>query len=241
MPPNGRMDWFWEQLDAQDSRCAISGQPLWLHAFNKLSIERIDEGFGYIPANMCIILVDFQSASNDSEEEVSCSQWTRNKYNDVTTLQGSPRFITEDDIHTAINLRGCYKRLKHENKLKFRVGAMANDLQARTDEKNVARKNDGRKQLCNPNVEVSDVYNMLLNQKGRCAYTNVPLRVTGHWKFSIERVNDDIGYLVSNVVLVVAEVNNGCNRKDKWSRAKAEFYWGPIRKGRVKLTHLCWD
>ena len=62
------------------------------------------------------------------------------------------------------------------------------------------------------------------DQGGRCAYTNVPLQVNGHFKFSVERYDNDVGYRCSNVCLVINEVNTG---GAKWSKQKAEMYWGP--------------
>ncbi|GMH54295.1 hypothetical protein TrRE_jg8373 [Triparma retinervis] len=102
---------------------------------------------------------------------------------------------------------------------------MADNRKSSTERKNKAREKEGRPLLCTSTIDQTLIYDMLINQKGRCAYTNIPLHVTGDWKFGIERINDDIGYIKSNVVLVVCEVNQGFT---KWSRAKAESYWGQI-------------
>ena len=68
---------------------------------------------------------------------------------------------------------------------------------------------------------------MYVNQGGRCKYTKVPLRVTGPYKFSIERVKDHLEYSLKNVVLVIAEVNVGLvTGGAKWSKEKADAYWG---------------
>ena len=65
-----------------------------------------------------------------------------------------------------------------------------------------------------------------LRQGGRCYYTNVPLDVNGEWKWSKERLDPSLGYTKENVVLVIQRVN----LREQWSRAKADEYWGPLRR-----------
>ena len=49
-----------------------------------------------------------------------------------------------------------------------------------------------------------------------------PLTLQGDWQFSVERLDDSVGYVKENVVLIALEVQNGhC----KWSPEFANEVW----------------
>ena len=60
------------------------------------------------------------------------------------------------------------------------------------------------------------VIDMLEDQRGRCAYSGVPMEFllpNSHWRMSLERVNNNEGYSSENCVLIAAEFNSS-----DWSR-----------------------
>lgn len=78
--------------------------------------------------------------------------------------------------------------------------------------------------LCPVTIDTAFLVKRFKEQGGRCQYTGVPLKVNGDFKFSVERYDNAVGYRPGNVCLVIMEVNTACA---KWSKAKADMYWGP--------------
>eukprot|EP00928_Gymnodinium_smaydae_P090570 TRINITY_DN74358_c0_g1_i1.p1 TRINITY_DN74358_c0_g1~~TRINITY_DN74358_c0_g1_i1.p1 ORF type:complete len:122 (+),score=2.70 TRINITY_DN74358_c0_g1_i1:39-368(+) len=85
-----------------------------------------------------------------------------------------------------------------------------------------------------------DILNMLLLQRGRCFYSGVPMEYVfpnSHWRMSLERLRNDVGYIPGNCVLVAHEFNTADNSRTakfdsfgsaQWSREKADYVWGPL-------------
>ena len=60
-------------------------------------------------------------------------------------------------------------------------------------------------------LKTEDIFGMLVQQGGRCAYSSVPmeiLRPHSHWRMSVERLNNLEGYSRTNCVLICAEFNS---------------------------------
>jgi len=79
----------------------------------------------------------------------------------------------------------------------------------------------------------------LWSQRGRCFYSGVPLEYRlpqSNWRMSVERLDNEVGYVPENCVLVAAEFNTPDYSRNKsvypvhgtaqWSRAKAMQVWG---------------
>jgi hypothetical protein len=70
------------------------------------------------------------------------------------------------------------------------------------------------------NLNLQFICEMLIQQKGRCFYSNVPLtfkRANGHyvredWRISIERINEAGGYTQDNVVLIAGEFQSSSRK-----------------------------
>ena len=76
--------------------------------------------------------------------------------------------------------------------------------------------------LCAVTINTEYLVKLFTDQRGRCQYTGVPLKINGDFKFSVERYDNAVGYVPGNVCLVIVEVNTACA---KWSKAKADMYW----------------
>jgi hypothetical protein len=79
------------------------------------------------------------------------------------------------------------------------------------------RRKAGR-EMEDVSLTLDQLLNLLVQQGGRCAYSNIPLALQPgvDWCISIERISDDIGYVLSNVKLVCFEFNTA----KQWSREK---------------------
>jgi len=116
-------------------------------------------------------------------------------------------------------LRGFVKRLLHHV------------------EKHVAKisKNNKRsKENSEFTLTLENVLQKIIDQKGRCAYSGIPLAFTlnSSWRMSIERINNRRGYTIDNIVLICIEFNTGDNSWQsedaegscQWSKAKVEYF-----------------
>lgn len=62
-----------------------------------------------------------------------------------------------------------------------------------------------------------DLLSIYIKQKGRCAYTNIPLAFTGFYQMSLDRINTNKGYEQGNVSLIIQSLNTG-----DWSVLKSK-------------------
>ena len=64
------------------------------------------------------------------------------------------------------------------------------------------------------------------------------LQRNSHWRISLERLDNNLGYDMENCVLIAAEFNTSDQSRNKakgkvsgtaqWSRAKVQYVWGPL-------------
>ena len=79
-------------------------------------------------------------------------------------------------------------------------------------------------------LDLNVVLDMLRHQRGRCFYSDVPLRyaqLNVDWKMSLERLDNAKTYTKDNSRLVALEFNTPA----QWSRSKVQFAWGPLFTG----------
>ena len=86
------------------------------------------------------------------------------------------------------------------------------------------------------NLDIDFVLDLILRQRGRCAYSGVPMEILwphSDWRMSLERLSNQVGYQQQNCVLIAAEFNTpGLTSKrvtsclplgsSKWSREKVQ-------------------
>ena len=203
-----RMTWMASVLDEQRWQCNISGKPLTLE---NVSLERVDEEIGYVKFNVVFIRREFQSSV----------QWTREAFEEAGRLRHKkdfePRYqLWKGALNTMVPGEARTRRSLEQDDLFNRLAKAVHSAKTRTVTKGWAESEITKEFLV-------DQYIM---QGGRCHYTNVPLDVNGEWKWSKERLDNSLGYIKDNVVFVIQRVNTF----EQWSRAKADEYWGPLRR-----------
>lgn len=100
-----------------------------------------------------------------------------------------------------------------------------------------AKANAARRGQC-CSLTLDELLDMLLMQGGRCYYSDVPLecvQLNSHWRMSLERLDNGLGYMRSNCAWVAAEFNTPDYSRNKptfkvhgtaqWSRAKVAHVW----------------
>lgn len=108
-----------------------------------------------------------------------------------------------------------------------------------------ARQRSTKKGLaCNLSSDL--ILNKILDQQGRCAYSGVQMELLlphSDWRMSLERVNNAVGYVPENCVLIAAEFNTTENisrrvtnketaGSSKWSLDKVQHF------GTERLLHV---
>jgi hypothetical protein len=79
------------------------------------------------------------------------------------------------------------------------------------------RKERGRDQASEHDITVKDLLNLWDLQDGKCYYTGIPMNYNSNeWRVSIERLNDDFGYIKTNIALICLELNI----RSHWSKDK---------------------
>ncbi len=70
-------------------------------------------------------------------------------------------------------------------------------------------------------ITIDDIEDMWTEQKGLCYYTGVPMvaLTKSDWQCSLERKDQKLGYIRSNVVLCCLECNSAC----QWTREKVKM------------------
>lgn len=99
---------------------------------------------------------------------------------------------------------------------------------------NASRMAKMRDQACD--VTLDGLLDQLEAQRGRCYYSGVPIEyLTPHsdWRMSLERLNNDQGYIQENCVWVANEFNTADYSRNKarfdihgtaqWSTAKVDY------------------
>ena len=210
--------------EAQGLLCFVSDRFLNPYA---ISIERLDESIGYTDDNTRLIHRDFQSGTFSGEGDAdlvqgtgSPAQWTPEKFALVRELR-------KPDVPTLpVDLWERASKPKasdvssgdEEDALRQRLTSAIRNARGHTRRLNRTATN----KLCAVTNNEAYLVQLFRDQRGRCQYTGVPLKINGDFKFSVERYDNAEGYIPGNVCLVIVEVNTACA---KWSKAKADMYW----------------
>jgi hypothetical protein len=82
----------------------------------------------------------------------------------------------------------------------------------------LVRLNDGRESAAECSINFLDLKELYQKQNGKCVYSNIPLslRRLTLWQLSVDRIDPNLGYSKSNIVLCALEFNVGRT----WSQQK---------------------
>jgi hypothetical protein len=81
------------------------------------------------------------------------------------------------------------------------------------------RKKKGRIEEGEHDINLAFLETLWINQNGRCYYSNIPMNFSkNEWRVSIERVNNEKGYVKDNVVLCCLEFNT----RSQWTQDKVD-------------------
>jgi hypothetical protein len=85
----------------------------------------------------------------------------------------------------------------------------------------IARKRTGQ---C-AELKLQDLVDMYIQQRGLCAYSGIPMKSTGEFTVSLERIDPTLGYTVSNTCLICTEFQSIDRRAQHGDLTKGSGYW----------------
>ncbi|CAE8612297.1 unnamed protein product [Polarella glacialis] len=119
--------------------------------------------------------------------------------------------------------------MRHRSTLRGHVQTILSHVRARSNTRQLLT-----------DLDLNSIIDMLWLQRGRCFYSGIPLQYKAlhvHWRMSLERVNNSVGYTKENCVLIAVEFNTSDYSRNKattqvfgtaqWSREKVIHVWGP--------------
>ena len=210
--------------ETQGWKCFVSDRFLPPRA---ISIERLDESIGYKDDNTRLIHRDFQSGTFSGEGDAdfvqgtgTAAQWTPQKFALVPELRKPdvPTLPVDLWARASQPQASDVSSGDEEDALRQRLTWAIWNARGHTRRLNRTATN----KLCAVTIDKAYLVQLFTEQRGRCQYTGVPLKINGDFKFSVERYDNAVGYRPGNVCLVIVEVNAG---RAKWSKAKADMYW----------------
>lgn len=207
-----------EIFNNQKGLCAYSGLPMSTKRSSnwKASCERINPDLGYIKSNIILICLEFNVAHR---------QWSRTKVTMIRTMRNKivdPEALGEE-VSMALNRKN--KQLRQ---------FIGNLLQcARKHARRISENPKRSKENAEYSLTSAIILRKILDQKGRCAYSDIPLAFKHHsqYQMSIERLDNKLGYTDENTVLICVEFNSIDNSVNcehatgsgQWSNAKINF------------------
>lgn len=215
----------------------------------KCSLERTDQQQGYTLDNVVLVCVEFNSNSqwstdkfrdfirliytNHEKQHVDFSVPKRNRTcgkmdrrydaegkltHAKCTRCGLVKHIDEFTKILGAGCKTCRSDIARKRKETPR-GHLSKFLQSMSTRHTVTPDRNFAK--CD--VTLCDLIEIYHKQGGLCAYCGIPLKfgryAEQHWTASIERIDNNKGYLKDNICLIVFELNT----PTQWSRAKIEY------------------
>lgn len=179
-----------DMLRNQEGRCAYSGIVMVLLPFThwQCSLERIDQNKGYTRDNVVLIALEFQTFA----------QWTWHKVLSLPKLHqlGTCALEVQLKLDTAMvqinqaDLVCLFRQLLRTARSSARHRHMK-----------------GHPHAGSFDLSLDDMVGMFAEQRGLCGISRVPLGIHGvsDWHASIERLDNDQGYVEGNCTLICRE------------------------------------
>jgi hypothetical protein len=215
------------QYISQGGLCAFSGAPLSFESLNEMSIskERIDNSKGYTKYNVIFVLKIF----NISPGLVENADWTLEKINKLLNLRHESvdmQQLQKNVDDAKINKKGNCGKLPDE--LKIMKKEMGRDEWKKYYQQiylekyyktfkgyiigNVTRHYEHDKKFFGQNgtMTIEYILDLLIEQKGCCAISKVPLvfKSKSDFAMSIDRLDNKKPHDIGNVRLVCKEFNH---------------------------------
>lgn len=177
---------------------------------------------------------DYSRANGVNVEDVQgTAQWSVNKVQFLSSEYKSDvdvRVLQQDVLDASrkpsLSKRHATYHYQYFRTLRGRSSRLVAHARARARRKG---------QVCE--ISQADILQMLLEQRGRCFYSGVPLQYQcphTDWVMSLERLDNNLGYVVGNCVLIATEFDtsdHSCCAKgevygsSQWSLAKVMHVW----------------
>lgn len=220
-----------------------------------VSLERVNAG-GYPRINCVLACLEFNSARQWSWpkiEEMMVISSTPHVFNFSKFISDvyyppkhipNPKCVNPDHTKSDDSHRRCKQcRAAHQKRLmsipKLFLEHHVNRMNRRNREKG-----------SNSIILLSQVIQKILEQDGKCYYSNLPMVFSNcsNWQLSSERLDPTKVYTVDNLVFICLEFNSTCNRDVKarkydgsdigkssqWTRVKFEEWYACLQEMRKK-------
>ena len=233
-----------DMLLEQEGRCHYSRVPMEIVYPNsnwRMSLERLNNSEGYGRQNCALVAGEFNSSDYSrargvrDEDVQSSAQWSAakfrfvcNAFNSIVDLDMLQKHVT--DAFRRPFLSGPSSAsygYRYFRTLRGKSKSLVGNARVRS-----------RNRHQDFEIDYTDILRILLQQRGRCLYSGVPLRYTSphtDWVMSLERLDNNLGYVQGNCVLIATEFNTADHSRhakgevsgsSQWSLAKVMHVWG---------------
>jgi len=177
----------WEVYINQNKRCVYINEIIPFSVDSSLknniaSVDRIDSSKGYCKDNIQWIHKDINNIKWDMTEE-EFFYWI-----DILKNPIKNKYVAKD-----CNIRNHHKNWKG-------YGNISSTYFSRLKYNAIKRKKPFE-------ISIEDIWNIFLKQKGRCSLTNIELKIIGSMTASLDRIDNNHGYIKNNVHWVHKDIN----------------------------------
>jgi hypothetical protein len=121
----------------------------------------------------------------------------------------------EDGYNYYCRLCDQARKIAYYNTLNGALSTLLNNSKLSAER----RRNKGRIEAGKHEIYIKDLKDLWIQQEGKCYYSGIPMNYDKHeWQMSLERLNDDLGYIKTNIALVCLELNS----RYHWSHEKIQ-------------------
>jgi len=203
----------------QKGLCAYSGLPMVPKPLSdwQASSERLNNDLGYPEFNTVLVCLEFNTGN---------TQWSRDKVKGLKELRSKP--VDLDALTTQVENakgKGSISPLRRFTTNLFR-SAQKHSLR-------IAKNPKRSKENSEFSLTVDDILQKIIDQKGRCAYSSIPLAYerNADYRASIERINSKLGHTDENTVLIcldfnstdMSSISDNATGSSQWSKEKFDY------------------
>lgn len=220
-----------EVYKKQNGICHYSGIPLNYDKNEfRMSLERKNPEFGYTPSNIALCCLEFNGAT----------QWNHEKIEEMMKIIEMD--VTPDDVD--------FSRKKN-NIARKKLKRLFHSAKSSTKKRESKQTTNDMTRDFTIDITFDYLVDLFNQQKGRCAYSNMPLCFgpidKNNWVVSLERRDPYKGYTKENVCLVCYEFN-GVDNSTKlnsvvsgnggWNISKFKYLMAFINKKFNKINEV---